>query len=124
MRPKEYPGSGNVLLHRIIFDVVGVFDEAFNNYGEDWDFFMRVRTAGFGAWYTPRAIVKHIIPSNRLSEQCFKSISIRIGGIFAGVDCKQWGLVTTVLGCIARVGQALFINLPLLLFHACYWQPN
>lgn len=62
------PGTGNLMLHRSLFEKVGTFDAAFHERGEDTDLFLRILAAGFDAWYTPAAIVRHVIPYRRLED--------------------------------------------------------
>lgn len=108
--------TGNVLISRKVFDVVGGFDESLLQGGEDWEFFGRVRAAGFDIWYTPRALVHHQISSKRLTETFFKRASLRVGINFAHRDYTDWGFTRTVLAWIARIGQAVVIHTPLLLW--------
>ncbi|MHC1623667.1 MAG: glycosyltransferase family 2 protein [Candidatus Methanospirareceae archaeon] len=108
--------TGNVLISRKVFNVIGGFDESLLRGGEDWEFFRRVRKAGFDIWYAPRALVHHLIPSERLTETFFKRASLRVGIYFADRDYADWGLTRTVLVWIARIGQALVIHAPLLLW--------
>ena len=108
--------TGNVLINRKVFDVVGGFDESLLRGGEDWEFFRKVRGAGFDIWYAPRALVHHIISSERLTATFFKRASLRVGMNFADRDYRDWGLTRTVLAWIARIGQAVVIRIPMLLW--------
>lgn len=113
-RRKQYPGTGNVLLKKTVFDVVGCFDESLNLGGEDYDFFQRVWKAGFESWYSPSAIVNHITPAYRLKENYLLWTSLRNGENFASTDFKIAGKIKTLLLCAARIGQALLVHIPLL----------
>lgn len=113
--PKNYPGGGNVLIKSTVFDAVGQFDESMIRGGTDTEFFARVRMAGIEVWYTPRAVVHHLVPSYRLKDNYLSWRSLRCGDNFANRDCIEWGLAKTILVCIARIGQALLVNLPRLL---------
>src|SRR5690606_30640197 len=62
------PGAGNLLIHRHVLDVVGGFHEPRPESnrsgmirGEDTEFFARIAAAGFEAWYTPKAVIEHVI---------------------------------------------------------------
>lgn len=110
------PCTGNVLINRRVFGLVGGFDESLIQGGEDWDFFRRVKDAGFEIPYASKALVRHLIPSERLTEGFFKWNSLRCGINFAYRDYKEWGLTKTFFACIARIGQALLVNLPRLLW--------
>ena len=111
---KTYTSTGNVIINPSIFDAVGYFDESLSQGGEDTDFFRRVRSAGLEAWYTPRAVVHHLIPSYRLKRDYLIWNSLRYGDNFAYRDYKEWGRMKTIMLCVARIGQALLVNLPLL----------
>jgi glycosyltransferase involved in cell wall biosynthesis len=113
--------TGNVLINRRVFDTVGGFDETIVQGGEDWHFFRKVRAAGFDIWYAPQAVVHHIIPAERLTKSFFKLTSLRCGHNFAYRDYKEWGISITVLLSISRVGQALFLNIPCLIW-ATIWK--
>ena len=106
--------TGNVLINRRVFDAVGEFDESLIRGGEDWDFFRRVRDVGFEIPYAPKAPVHHLIPPERLTYGFFKWNSLRCGANFAYRDYKEWGRMKAIMLCVARIGQALLVNLPLL----------
>lgn len=107
-------GTGNILIRRDLFQAVGVFDEATTRGGEDIEFMARLRKAGFEAWYAPRAVVHHLIPPYRLKEDYLLWLSLRVGDNFAYRDYRERGLAKTGLACVARIGQLLLVNLPLL----------
>lgn len=62
------PGTGNLMLHRDVFERVGAFNPDFHQRGEDTDLFLRALSAGIRAWYTPAAVIHHVIPPERLSD--------------------------------------------------------
>ena len=51
--------GGALLLHRHVFEVVGLFDECFFLYGEDEDLCRRIRLSGFSIRLVPAALVRH-----------------------------------------------------------------
>jgi glycosyltransferase involved in cell wall biosynthesis len=108
--------TGNVLIKRKVIDALGKFDESILEGWEDWDFFRRVQKAGIDIWYSPSALVHHMIPPERLTEEYFRWFALAIGSAFASRDYREWGLIRTVLACIARIGQTLLVHLPLLLW--------
>ncbi len=108
--------TGNVLISRKVFDVVGGFDESLLKGGEDWEFFRNVRAAGFDIWYAPRALVHHLISRERLTKTFFKRVSLRVGIYFAYRDYTDWGPTKTMLAWVARTGQAVAIHVPQLLW--------
>ncbi len=109
---KEFPAAGNALLKRSIFDTVGQFDESLRQGGEDIELAQRMRTASLCTWYTPAAVVRHMIPEYRLKEEYLVWNSQRAGDCFAYRDYLEWGLMKTALACFARIGRAILINVP------------
>ena len=73
--PKVSPGTGNLMLHRSVFEQVGLFDEAFAVRAEDTDLFCRMWKAGIEAWYVPTAAVQHVTPDQRLAEDYLLRLS-------------------------------------------------
>jgi succinoglycan biosynthesis protein ExoM len=60
--------TGNVLIHRNVFARLGAFDEQFAlTGGEDTEFFLRVRSAGFAIASSDAAIVHEVVPAARAS---------------------------------------------------------
>jgi len=59
-----------------------------------------------------------MISPQRITPDHFKWYSLQFGSSFAYIDWKHLGRWKTVLSCLARIGQALVVNLPLL-FLAC-----
>ena len=106
------PGTGNVMIHRSVFDRVGVFDVALTQAGEDVDLFRRIRAAGVASWYTPSAIVHHVIPPHRLDDEYFRWASLRVGACFAHRDASEHGRVYLAATLGARLVQAGAIHLP------------
>jgi len=106
--------TGNALIKRAVFEAVGNFDESILVGWEDWDYVRRLRAKGFECWYTPRALVHHVVPPGRLSQQFFRWHAARVGVAFASRDFREWGLPKTVLACLAKIGQALLVHVPLL----------
>jgi glycosyltransferase involved in cell wall biosynthesis len=113
-RRKEFPAAGNMLLRRAVFDRVGMFDDSLIRGGEDIEFAVRLRRAGIEPWFTPKAVVHHYVPRYRLGESYLFWCSLRAGDNFAHRDFREWGLTRTLLACMARIGQGLLVNFPLL----------
>jgi GT2 family glycosyltransferase len=105
--------TGNALVRKSVFETVGGFDESIIDGWEDWDYMRRLRAQGFTSWYSPRAIVHHIVPPARLERGFFLWHAARVGAAFACRDMREWGLPTTVLACIARLCQAVLFHAPL-----------
>jgi glycosyltransferase involved in cell wall biosynthesis len=109
-------GTGNLMLKRSLLDRTGLFDASLREGGCDLDLFRRLLESGNEAWYSPAAVVNHIIPEYRLTEGYLVWKSKVYGQNFAVRDYRQYGLPINVLACLARVGQALLINAPALLW--------
>jgi hypothetical protein len=58
-RPLDYAIGCALLVRRAVFEKVGAFDPDFQNYFEDYDFFYRLRAAGFKSGYVPAARLLH-----------------------------------------------------------------
>ena len=111
-----------MLIKRTVFNAVGVFDETLLTGGCDRDLVLRAYDAGFKMGRTPRAVVRHVISPHRITPDHLKWYSLQFGSSFAYIDWKRWRRWKTVLACLARIGQALVVNLPLLFF-ACLRGP-
>lgn len=109
---RESPGTGNLLVRRDVFDKVGVFDESLSSAGEDTDWFRRVRRAGIEAWYTPRAIVHHVIPAYRLEADHLHWTALRIGGHLARRERLDYGRALFPLVLLGRLAQLALIAAP------------
>jgi GT2 family glycosyltransferase len=112
---KHVPGTGNVLLHRRVFESVGPFDERLVQGAEDADFFRRARACGFAMWYAPAACVAHHVPSYRLSEEYLVWVASRHGANYAIMDRKERGRERLLVTALLRFGQALGVTVPSLL---------
>src|SRR5690606_26748279 len=86
-------GTGNLLVHRDVVDAVGRFDTSRSLAGEDTDFLRRMSRAGFEAWYTPHAVVHHVIPESRLEYDPLRRTSLRIGSHVAQREYDHFGRV-------------------------------
>jgi len=109
------PSGGNRLVRRRVFEQVGTFDENMLTGGCDRDFLLRAINAGITTGWASEAAGRHLIPPERISYKHIKWYSLQWGCSFAYIDCKRWGLLKTMLSCVGRIGQALLINLPLML---------
>lgn len=88
---KRIPGTNNLMLHREVVENVGVFDTRIKDGGEDADLYRRIRTAGYEAWYTPEAIVYHLIPEPRLADEYMRWTATRHGQHLALREYRDWG---------------------------------
>ena len=106
--PSDYntlhlPCTGNVLLHRSLFERFGLFDERVLDGGEDSDFFNRLNHAAIRCVYDPKATVQHLIPSKRLEKNYLESIAFRHGRHVCRRDFQQRGRIFTLLSATVRV---------------------
>jgi GT2 family glycosyltransferase len=106
-------GTGNLIVKKDIFDIVGNFDESLI-YGEDSDFFRKARAAGIEIWYTPKALMHHRIPPYRLTKKSFAQISLMRGIGAAVIDYRELGKLRMMISCAARIARILIINIPFL----------
>jgi glycosyltransferase involved in cell wall biosynthesis len=109
--------TGNLLLKKDLIQKVGGFDESLTQGGEDTELLMRLRGAGVICWFTPHAVVRHIIPPYRLESGYLTWASTRGGDCFAVRDVREWGRWTATMTAVARVGQAAMIHFPRLVWH-------
>lgn len=58
-RALDYATGCALLIQRQVAETVGGFDPAYENYMEDYDYFYRVRDAGFSVGYVPKARIFH-----------------------------------------------------------------
>jgi len=106
---KDAPGAGNWLLHREIFEQVGLFNSDLEYGGEDTDLYRRVRSAGIQSRYTPAAVVHHLIPKGRLEEDHLQRTSMRIGSHVAQREYLDYGKIAFTCLLPARFLQGLVL---------------
>jgi hypothetical protein len=103
------PGTGNVLVRRDVFEIVGGFTPNLG-YGEDLDFFRRAEKRGVKFAVAPRAIVQHIVPVDRLSDAHLLKMAEKGGIAEATIDgavCGFWHISAMgALRCLHYVGWA------------------
>jgi GT2 family glycosyltransferase len=99
---KHTPGTGNLMIHRSVLDLVGKFDEAFQVRSEDTDLFRRIHKAGFAAWYNPSAIVHHITPEKRLEMPYLEKLSSQMGESVAKQEYADHGAAKFALHWFAK----------------------
>lgn len=109
---KSYPAGGNMAVRRSAIEKYGVFNPALGRTGnnpmggEEKDLFDRLRRHGLLPYYVPGAIIYHIIPPekftddyfDRLTERCGVSERVRTLAVSRGAYCKalfgevvKWG---------------------------------
>ncbi len=112
-----FPSGGNRMVHRSVFELVGDFDENMLTGGCDRDFLLRAIALGVPMGWARGAVARHIIDPARFTPGHIKWYSLQWGCAFAYTDWKRWGGLKTCIACIARIGQALVINLPMFFYH-------
>jgi glycosyltransferase involved in cell wall biosynthesis len=110
------PGAGNLLLHRSVFEQVGLFNEDLREAGEDADLFNRLQAAKIEGWYTPGAVAYHVIPAYRLTRKYLRWKALLNGGHVARRNQRDWGRVMFAVMLAARLGQTLTVHVPRLLW--------
>ena len=113
--PSCTPGAGNLMVHRSVFCEVGRFDETCSR-GEDTDLFVRMYKAGIEAWYSPTAIIDHLIPPERLTDDFLLTLSDRMGTGMAEDEYGSRGPRLYPVVWLARLGQAALVLCPRLAF--------
>jgi len=106
---KWTPGAGNLLVHRSVFDEIGLFRTDLVEGGEDTELYHRMRRSGFEAWYTPRAVVHHLVPQFRLEPKYLRLASKRMGEHVTRREFEEYGKWKFVFVAVARLFQTLFL---------------
>ena len=84
-RHGKYPGGGNAAYRREVFDRTGPFNPALGRKGnslagaEEKEIFDKMTQAGMAFHYLPTAILYHIIPAAKLTQEYFNRLTCSIG---------------------------------------------
>lgn len=112
-RPYDYhvtPGAGNLLLRRSLFTQIGMFDLAYNHRGEDTEFILRMLKAGYSGWFTPTALVWHVTPPERLTDDYLRRLSrVMSSGLAVQERSMQGALVYPFVWCARLVQTACLL---------------
>jgi glycosyltransferase involved in cell wall biosynthesis len=100
--PKVSPGTGNLMLHKSVFEQVGMFNERFATRAEDTDLFCRIWAAGIAAWYVPSALVHHVTPPERLQLSYLQRLAKGMGENVAERECDARPLGNFALRWLAK----------------------
>lgn len=79
------PGGGNMAIRRSAFERIGMFNPQLGRNGkrlvggEESDLFERMRECGMKCYYTPQAVMYHIIGDDKLSKDYFSRLAYNIG---------------------------------------------
>lgn len=80
-----FPGGGNAAYRKRVFDEVGRFDTALGRKGnslvgaEEKDIFDKMTSSGMRFFYLPTAILYHLIPPHKLTQDYFDRLTYGIG---------------------------------------------
>ncbi len=106
------PGAGNLMVHRRVFEQVGLFDERCADRGEDTDLFLRIHRAGIASWYEPGAVVHHVIPLERLEDEFLLRMAERMSRGMALNERDARGPAKYPLIWLARLAQFCLVLMP------------
>ncbi|MCA9068873.1 MAG: glycosyltransferase family 2 protein [Planctomycetaceae bacterium] len=110
--PRQTPGAGNIMIHRDVFGKIGLFDPQFNTRGEDTDLFLRMFAANIDGWYTPDAIIYHVITTERMTTDYMLRLANIMSTGMAVDERNVVGRVIYPLYWVARFLQASFVIFP------------
>ena len=80
-----FPGGGNSCYRKQVFDAVGLFNVELGRKGnsligaEEKDLYDKMTTRGMKFYYLPTAILYHIIPEKKLTQDYFDRLTYSIG---------------------------------------------
>ena len=80
-----FPGGGNAAYRKSVFDKVGLFNVELGRKGdsligaEEKDLFDKMTTQGMKFFYLPTAILYHLIPPKKLTQDYFDRLTYSIG---------------------------------------------
>lgn len=70
-RQVDYAPTCGLLFHRRVFENVGLLDEGYFLFYEDWDFCERARDAGLNIWSVPQAVLWHKVSRTTRKDMTF-----------------------------------------------------
>ncbi len=80
-----FPGGGNAAYRKCVFDDVGLFNVELGRKGdsligaEEKDLFDKMTSKGMSFYYVPNAILYHLIPPKKLTQEYFDRLTVSIG---------------------------------------------
>ena len=112
----NFPRGGNMMIHRSVFENVGMFDTDLGRIGkelygsEEKAFFDRARRAGYKLWYLPDISLFHRIGPNRLEPEYLKEQSIGIGkSEYLRLKSSRMKLAAKFISEIWKLGGSLLL---------------
>ncbi|MFT5522764.1 MAG: glycosyltransferase involved in cell wall biosynthesis [Pirellulaceae bacterium] len=112
LHSKRGTGTGNLMLHRSVFDEIGVFDESLAQASEDSNLMHRIYDAEIEGWFTPSSTVYHLVDDYRISPAYTKWVAKRHGWNLANEDYRRRGACYLITRCLARLAQMTIVNFP------------
>lgn len=82
---EAFPGGGNAAYRKSVFDTVGLFNVELGRKGnsligaEEKDLFDKMTSRGMKFYYLPTAILYHLIPPKKLTQDYFDRLTYSIG---------------------------------------------
>ena len=81
----KIPGGGNMAMRKVVFERIGLFDTTLGRTGkqliggEESDLFERMKNEDMRCYFVPRAVMYHIIPAEKLTNNYFTHLSYNTG---------------------------------------------
>lgn len=97
------PGTGNMMVHRSLFDDVGLFVVNIKEGGSDWKLVEDARAFGETPWFSMNASIRHRVEENRMTPAYFCWDSQNGGVSAADVDCRKLGMGGVIAKGVARL---------------------
>ena len=105
---KDYMGSGNLLIKKNLVTQLGGFDTVnFPLVSYDTDLFWRLEREGYYSYYTPHALVHHVIPESRLKINSLTETLQRQAVTYAKLVFKYEGALKLTLLTLWRLSIIL-----------------
>ncbi|RAI43658.1 glycosyltransferase [Rhodoplanes roseus] len=109
--PTVSVGTGNALVRRVLFEKVGLFDRSLS-YGEDAEWFRRARRHGAVTVFARNAVVRHLVPAERLQLSYLLPMAGRGAESRVADDFKDGGLAVVLRLCALRAAHVCLIAFP------------
>jgi GT2 family glycosyltransferase len=112
--PGFEPGTGNLLIRKEAISECGGFLEDHDGRGEDAIMFAKMRAFGHVAWFTPHAIIHHVIPARRNCPSAYLALAKESSnaGDFGWI---RWGWRLPIVS-VARLINLSVVQIPKLVW--------
>lgn len=112
------PGTGNLLVKRSVILDVGGFSTEHVGRGEDSILFAKMRAKSYAAWFTPNALIHHVISTQRNRPAAYWALAKESSraGYFGWI---RWGWRLPLVG-IARLFRTGLLNAPQLCWFSLF----